>query len=141
MKTSTCPLFPELASPTGPQAEVGAGVSAAEHFARQAAEAPRDLGRLARAPDDRVELVHRVEGAVDPKPTFQRVDCLSGWEGEATQTGSWFCWLQAVSVCSLASGSDGNWLAVGVFSKLAWAACVTGWSFKALSWTWSAAAM
>ena len=33
----------------GPQAEVGAGVSAAEHFARQAAEAPRDPGRLARA--------------------------------------------------------------------------------------------
>ena len=33
----------------GPQAEVGAGVRAAEHFVRQAAEAPRDLGRLARA--------------------------------------------------------------------------------------------
>ena len=125
----------------GPQAEVGAGVSAAAHFARQAAEAPRDLGRLARAPDDRVELVHRVEGAVGPKPTFQRAGCLSGWAGEALQTGSWLCWLQAVSVCSLSSGSDGNWLAVGVFSKLAWAACVTGWSLKALAWTWSAAAM
>ena len=24
---------------------------------------------------------------------------------------------------------------------MAWVACVTGWSFKALSWTWSAAAM
>ena len=30
---------------------------------------------------------------------------------------------------------------MGVFSKLAWAACVAGWSFKALSWVWSAAAM
>ena len=100
----------------GPQAEVGAGVSAAEHFVRQAAEAPRDLGRLARASDERVELVHRVEGAVDPKLAFQRADCLSGWEVEAMQTGSWFCWLQAVSVCRLASGSAGSWLAVGVFS-------------------------
>ena len=54
----------------GPQAEVGAGVSAAEHVARQAAAAPRDLGRLVRASNDRVELVHRVEGAVDPKTDF-----------------------------------------------------------------------
>ena len=60
----------------GPQVEVGADVSAAEHFVRQAAAAPRDLGRLARASDERA--VHRVEGAVDPKPTFQRVDCLGG---------------------------------------------------------------
>ena len=29
----------------------------------------------------------------------------------------------------------------GALVNLAWAACVAGWRFKALSWAWSAAAM
>ena len=50
----------------------------------------------------------------------------------------WLCWIQAVYICSLASGSDGVWFAVG--ELLAWVACITGCSFKALSWALSGAA-
>ena len=68
------------ATEKGPQAEGRAPGSAAEHFVRQAAETPHNLGRVAPALDDGVYLVHRVEGAFHPKPTVHRLDCLSGLE-------------------------------------------------------------